>query len=118
MKKLFLLLLILLTFSVFSCSNDNESEETTFTITVKNEYTSAYFVAVKKDGNSKSDFIGAINPSKTEKFTFEKGTVINKVEFYSGINMQTMSQVLQTTYDSEITSNITLVIKNNQVSKE
>lgn len=116
MKKSFILLLFIFSiFSFFSCGNgdsDSSNESNKFTISIKNEAKAAFFIAVKKNGATKSEFLSVpLNQNETKKYEFEKGTVINAVEFYSGINIQTMTQKLQKSYDSTITSNTNLVIK-------
>lgn len=121
MKKSFILLLFIFSiFSFFSCGNgDSDSSDapvlpvsSNFTISIKNEAKAAFFIAVKKNGATKSEFLSVpLNQNETKKYEFEKGTVINAVEFYSGINIQTMTQKLQKSYNSTITSNTNLVIR-------
>lgn len=109
MKKFaFVFICFLMTLGFISCSHNTNNE---LTVTIENYSSSAYFIAVKKNGNSKSEFINnGSNPGTTIQAAFENGTVIDCVEFYSGIDLASHTMPIQMTYDSKITRSTTLVI--------
>lgn len=113
MKRIFLFLLTCpVFFLVMSCDGSAE-----YTVTVTNQNPAAYFIAVRRDDDSGSDFIGYINQNESKDFKFEKGTVIRRVEFYSGMDPKTMRQVLRMTYDREICSDTVLLLGDGKVSR-
>jgi len=113
-KKTFRLFCLLLTFLLMaSCT----LFKTSFTLTIEDQYSAAYFIEIEQEGSDKGEFIGAINPGTTVDFEFDMGTVIDKVNFYSGIDLKTKKMKLQCSYNKPIKNDMTLVLKDGTVEK-
>lgn len=112
MKKIFPLFAVLFSILLSSCA---QPEPTSFTITVKNEYTTAYIIEVTRQ-NALGVYEGGINPGETRTFTYNRGTIISEIDFYSGIDLSTMKMIKH--FDvKNIRSNAFLLIKNGTITR-